>query len=327
MTGTAAPRGRLPLHPRPLPYEALSSWVGRLAGAYDMESHAFLRAAFGADPPPNDRELDIGVLPKGLMAALAERTGVSRRRVWTMTLAVAMPKVTGIHMPLPGLFNSHAGRFGWFLPQAGQVRAYREPAWPWFPWLSRDLMDGLHRGCLGCLRSDAVPSMRLYWRLSWMASCPLHGRMLLPVVRRPWTDRDLRSSEPQDVAPDLLALDRITLSAVTGGPAVLPQDGELVPAATWLQALRVLLGELIDPKAWLRPEIHAKVASAWRRAGRKQQDRKLCQSKRFETLQLERRNLLLQVAGREVRHRAERRTTGKNETTLLATVMRWHTDL
>ena len=44
---------RLPLHPRPLPYEALSSWVDRLAAAYDLERYEFLRAMFGVDPSPD----------------------------------------------------------------------------------------------------------------------------------------------------------------------------------------------------------------------------------------------------------------------------------
>jgi hypothetical protein len=45
---------RLPLHPRPLPHEALSSWVDRLAAAYGLGRRGFLRAAFGADPAQGD---------------------------------------------------------------------------------------------------------------------------------------------------------------------------------------------------------------------------------------------------------------------------------
>lgn len=72
MTKATAQRGRLPLHLRPLPYEALSSWVGRLASAYGMKPDAFLRTAPGIDPAPDDRELDSGTGPPGLPAALSE---------------------------------------------------------------------------------------------------------------------------------------------------------------------------------------------------------------------------------------------------------------
>src|SRR3954452_10698472 len=84
-------QGRLPLHPRPLPHEALSSWVDRLAAAYGLGRHGFLRAAFGADPAPDDAALDTGDGPPGLMTALVDRTGVPPGRVRAMTLAGYAP--------------------------------------------------------------------------------------------------------------------------------------------------------------------------------------------------------------------------------------------
>jgi pimeloyl-ACP methyl ester carboxylesterase len=73
--------------------------------------------------------------------------------------------------------------------------------------------------------------------------------------------------EPDRAAPDLVALDRITLSAVTSGTAVLPPGDGPVAGAAWLCALRSLIDELTRPVSkvgrWAREE----VAAAWLRAG------------------------------------------------------------
>ncbi len=322
MTGAAAPRGRLPLHPRPLPHEALSSWVGRLAAAYDMEPSVFLRRALGADPAPDDRALDTGARPPSVAMVLAERTGVPTKRIRAMTLAGYAPELTGAPAPSPGS-NSYEDRFGWFLPWAGCIEARPEPI---RPWEADDLLAGMPRGCPGCLLADAVPYVRLHWRWAWMASCPQHGEALVPVVRSPWLARNHVPREPQRAAPDLLVLDHITLGAATGGTARLPGRGEFVPGRAWLRALRALLDELARPVSGFAREGRAEVDGAWWRAGRTLSERQLCQSDLFERQRPDRRGMLLEVAGAVVRHRAARLAPGGQETMLHATVTQWSAD-
>ena len=321
MTGATAQWGHLPLHPRPLPHEALSSWIGRLASAYGMVPDAFLRTALGIDPAPDDRELDSGAGPPGLPAVLAERTGVQEKRIRARTLAGYAPKLTGAPVSSPGLSSADAGRAGWFMPRTGGVETHPEPDGPWVPWQADDLLAGMPRCCPGCLWADAVPYVRLHWRWAWMASCPQHAEALVPVVRSPWLARDHVPREPQRAGRDLLVLDHVTLGAATGGTARLPGRGELVPGNAWLRALRVLLGELTCPVSWLAPEDRAEVDEAWWRVGRTFRERQLCQSDFFERQPPHRRSALLEVAGAVVRHRAARLATGGRETMLHATVM------
>jgi len=321
VTGAAA-QLRLPLHLRPLPHEALSSWVGRLAAAYDMEPGVFLRRALATDPAPDDRALDTGAGPPGLAAVLAERTGVPTKRIQAMTLAGYAPKLTGASAPSPRL-KTHANRFGWFLPWAGSTEACPEPI---RPWEADDLLAGMPRCCPGCLLADAVPYVRLHWRWAWMASCPQHGEALVPVVRSPWLARDHVPREPQRAAPDLLVLDHVTLGAATGGTARLPGRGELVPGSAWLRALRALLDELTYPRSWFAPEGWAEVDGAWWRVGRTLKERQVCQSDPFERQPPDRRSVLLEVAGAVVRNRAARLAPSGQETMLHATVRQWSAD-
>lgn len=314
MTRAAVPRGRLPLHPQPFPHEALSSWVGRLATAYDMESDAFLRAAFGTDPAPKSRELDTCAGPPGLAAALAERTGVSRRRIRAMTLAAITPEVTGPPAP--------AGRPSWFTARADD-EGRPEPSGPCAPWQAEDLLVGMPRCCPGCLVLDPVPYVRVHWLGAWMASCPQHKEALVPVITDPWRCRRLIPFAQQRAVPHVVELDRITLGAVTAGTAQLPGQGGSVLGAAWLLALRALLGELTCRRLWFDPEARAEVGAAWRRAGWTFGMRDLCQRDAFELLLPDLRSVLLEVAGAEVQHRAGRRTPGGKGTLLRSTVMQW----
>ena len=96
-----------------------------------------------------------------------------------------------------------------------------------------------------------------------------------------------------------------------------------MPGATWLRALRALVGELTCPEARFAPEARAEVDGAWWRAGRTLKERQLCQSKLFERQPPDRRSVLLQVAGAVVRHRAARLAPSGQETMLRATVTQW----
>ncbi len=315
---------RLPLHPRPLPHEALSSWVDRLAHAYGMERERFLRLAFGVDPAPDAGELDVdGALP-GLEAALAARTGVPPQRVREMTLAGYAPRLTGATEPSPGLFDDYAGRFAWFVqPLRRASDIHPAPVGSWLPWRASDLLDDLPRCCPRCLVADAIPYARLHWRLAWMASCPLHGELLVPLA----FIRDVWDRKPQRAAPDLVALDRITLGAVTTGTAVLPRRGGPVPGGAWLRALRTLLHEVGRPVAWFDGQGREEVSAAWLRAvGRSLGGRHGWHRATFEGLLPEQRSVLLRVAGAAVRCQAALPSWRGPGMMLRAYVTQWSAD-
>ena len=126
-------RERPPLHPRPLPHEALSSWMDRLAACCRLKRREFLRLALGVDPAPGDGELDaIGALA-GLADTFAERTGVSSGCTHGMTLAGYVPDLIAVSEPRPGLFNAYAGQFGWFVAPSRRSTSRLEPQESWLP--------------------------------------------------------------------------------------------------------------------------------------------------------------------------------------------------
>jgi hypothetical protein len=313
---------RLPLHPRPLPYEALSSWVDRLAAAYDLQRYEFLRAMFGADPSPDTADLDGGRRPD-LIATFADRTGFLPERVRAMTLAGYTPELIDTIVPSADLFEAYVGRFGWFMPVARRTAPRPESSEPWIPWRADDLLDASPRCCRRCLIEDTIPYVRLHWRLAWMACCPQHGEMLVPSFFWPSLRHLFHAREADPADPDLLALDRITLGAVTIGKGVLPESGATVSGGAWLRALRTLIDELVRPLTaigrWARDEVTA----AWRRAGSSLDARQSLMRRPYEQLRPEQRVLLLRVAAAAVQNVAVRRARPDGAAPLRICVTQW----
>ena len=204
-----------------------------------------------------------------------------------------------------------------------------EPQGSWLPWRAADLLSPMPRCCPRCLVTDAVPYVRLHWRLAWMASCPRHGEMLVPLVMPltpPLLVHALRDREPERAAPDLLASDRITLGAVTTGTALLPRGGGPVTGGAWLRALRTLVDELARPMNWFGNEGRSELARAGLRTGRLFNARHGFQGDTFEDLLAEQRSALLQVAGAVVRRQAVRPARHGPGTMLRAYVTQWNSD-
>ncbi|MBP2233295.1 hypothetical protein J2847_006632 [Azospirillum agricola] len=76
--------GRWPVHPVPLPGEALSSWLDRLALSYGYQAKDILRFDLGVTAVADD-ELDLDP-PAAVLVRLSERTGVSVDRIRAMTI-------------------------------------------------------------------------------------------------------------------------------------------------------------------------------------------------------------------------------------------------
>lgn len=244
---------RLPIHPQPLPQEALSSWLWRLADAYDMGVGEFVEAALGIKRP------DIGLVDfwpsAALIKKLAERTGVAVSRIRAMTMAVYVPYLLDSLGPRTGIFSAYCCQFGAFENPAVRVRSPRD-AW-WLPWLSGDLAGSRMAGCIYCMRSDQHSFGRLHWRASWMASCPGHGVLLQAASPAEQSEYPA----PQEADQALVALDALTLQAVTRGRVRLP-GGRIVHGGLWLRVLRGVIDEICRPRRMKDPA-RPRIEAAW----------------------------------------------------------------
>lgn len=81
---------RWPLHPQPGPLESLSSWLERTASAYPLTARDLLTCNLGRDGNELPSDIDQNP-PAWMLAALAERTGVSLARLRAMALAGWQP--------------------------------------------------------------------------------------------------------------------------------------------------------------------------------------------------------------------------------------------
>ncbi|WP_224767595.1 TniQ family protein [Paracoccus yeei] len=74
---------RWPLHPEPQEGEALSSWLRRVAGCYDIDARELLKHDLGQGLHD---DLDVNPAP-GLLRLLSRRSGVDLKRLHRMSLA------------------------------------------------------------------------------------------------------------------------------------------------------------------------------------------------------------------------------------------------
>lgn len=248
---------RLPIHPQPLPHEALSSWLWRLAEAYDMGAGELAEAALGIER--TGIELVDFWPSASLIQKLAERTGVAASRIHAMTMAAYVPYLMDSLAPRGDIFPAYCCQFGAFENPALRVRPIRT-AW-WLPWLSEDLADGKMIGCIECLRSDRQRFGRLHWRASWMASCPKHGVLLQAASPAEQSEYPVS----HEAAAELVSLDGLTLQAVTKGRVQLP-GGRVVHGGLWLRVLRGVIDEICRPRRMKDPA-RPVVEAAWAAAG------------------------------------------------------------
>ena len=297
---------RLPLHPQPLPDEALSSWVRRLGAAYGLEPHCFIEAALGL-PSPADH---LGVLddqpPEDFLGILSERTGVPRERVRAMTLAGYGALLMGVEATArdhngAALFTDYVCQFGSLAPTAPRrTTPITGLGANWRPWICADLLNDHPRSCRRCLASDRVPYTRIHWRAAWMASCPVHGEMLEPFYQGAGDPAgSYRWAAARPASPEIVTLDRLTLAAVTTGTVTLPSD-DRVHAGVWLRGLRTLVDEMTRPSGMLRRGAYASVARIWRDC-ELAFHRSLGRLTPFEAMSPNRRELVLMVTSRAAR--------------------------
>lgn len=139
-----------PAHPRPLPGEALSSWLIRCAHANGMKAQTFAVRNFGHERQIWNRDID-RLAPDWLLQIMSERTG---------TPLVQVQKMTALLFEGRFFRAKHAsGQLRWLLPLSLYHRTFRN--------------FGVQY-CPQCLAEDAIPYFRLGWRLAFYTFCPTH---------------------------------------------------------------------------------------------------------------------------------------------------------
>ncbi len=194
---------RWPGRPLLLPGESLSSWFARTAVANGLRPAELFRIVQpGGDRNPRDldRYADIPLLD-----VLVDRTGLERDVLAQATIR------------------------RW----AGSVFA-QDDGLNKLPWLPPAGRQGGRRCfgqqfCPSCLWGDRQPYLRLIWRLSFMAVCPVHGHLLLdrcPACNEPISV--LRMDRVQEMRCPSCAIDLRTCKADAPPVASVPIQQDLL---------------------------------------------------------------------------------------------------
>ena len=259
-----------PMHPRPLPGEALSSWVRRLA----TDNVCSLRTLFahGLEQEDfTDGQLDLDP-PEALLWALSERTGVPVDRIRGMTVRGWTPLLIDQLKSSRELARTYIGQFS-VLFEPGRALPAVPPS-TWVPWhASRRYANPL--GCRYCLAYGDHKYFRLHWRMPFVMTCPSHRKWLEPVKPSPRNrgyhcDGDERKSEPPQ---SLMALDELTLQAVGQG-FVLMQHRRL-HGGVWMRLLRALVNEVTSETLIAHASERDVLRRVWKHAGFKRMKGKL----------------------------------------------------
>jgi TniQ len=213
---------RWPLHPRPGPVEALSSWLGRTARLYGLTAEDLLRHNLGSASfaLAGLGDLDLDWDPPGeVLAALGERTGLGLHELRPMTMAGWVPWLTDTLSLDDGqaVFDTYVRQYSVLLRpgEAGQNQVKK-----WRPWLpAREE----RRACPACA-ADPGRGLVLMWRVPLMSSCAEHGCQLEPEPDVRFAALAGNPVEPEAAAAATAALDRLTFQALTAGRSACPGD-------------------------------------------------------------------------------------------------------
>jgi hypothetical protein len=227
---------RWPVHPAPLPGEALSSWLRRIADRYTVS--------------PDDLATDLGHAlggqedldrcpPAGFARELARRTGVDVHRIRRMSLSGWAPWLLDQVEPYPEAFTIYTRQLSVLLP-AGRRRPREIPTWrAWLP--SQQAL----RACPQCIATSTPPHpYQLLWLLSLTLSCPFHGCLLELRAKAAsyFSDWERKPPTPKSASAMVLAMDSRTWHAMTTGSVALPR--RQVHAAIWFRLIRTIIDEL-----------------------------------------------------------------------------------
>ena len=162
---------RWPVHPAPVPGEAASSWLTRLAAALHIDAGVLLDdLGYHLNTMVELDDLTIA-MPARLARRLAARTGTPTRRIRRTCLAGYRPGLIGT----PLARNQYAAyRQQYSILLAPGTRRYRR-LHGWLAWLPT---DGIltSQSCPSCLSKDTAPphAYLLAWAISILLTCPIH---------------------------------------------------------------------------------------------------------------------------------------------------------
>lgn len=264
---------RWPLHPQPLPGEALSSWLERTASRYDLPLTTLLEHNLGTAGRQVGKvklaqqhdQLDTDP-PALLLEVLHERSGVPVGQLRHMTIAGWTPWL------LDTLDLEQAGTFDCFVRQDSvlfdhTVITHGSDPVRWRPWLQG--ADGAERRQRACPLCAERPEhgLLLMAQLPIMLGCPEHGCLLQPAglaVRRYPGAPD---PEVTAVTEMVQAMDRRTHEGITTGRVTLPR--RTVHVGVWFRLLRIVLDEVNTPTSFLRHKADkATLETIWARVER-----------------------------------------------------------
>jgi hypothetical protein len=249
---------RWPVRPAPLPGEALSSWVRRIADRYDFSFYDLVSDLGHALGGPEDLDT---CPPAGFARELSRRTGVDLHRIQRMSLAGWAPWLLDQVEPDPETFMTYTRQLSVLLPE-GRRRPREIPAWrTWLP--SKQAL----RACPQCIATSKPPHpYQLLWLLSLTLSCPFHGCLLEPRAKAAsyFSDWERKPPSPRPASATVLAMDGRTWQAMTTGSVELPR--RQVHAGVWFRLIRTIIDELGATISECRTTARI-ILRVWREAG------------------------------------------------------------
>ncbi|WP_019157854.1 TniQ family protein [Brevibacterium senegalense] len=231
---------RWPVHPRPIPGEALTLWLHRIADEYGTTiDDLTFDIGYSLD---RNTDLDLAP-PEGLIEQLTIRTGVSTDHIRLMSISGYTPWLLDDIEPSSDAFSTYIRQLAVLLPERNLRRRTVDS---WRAWVPTPAVRH-YRACPHCVRDSTPPRPYLVtWSLPLMLSCPFHHCWLEhhdgpPGYYYAWRDPS-SAPEPQRAAPAIRRMDDRTWQALTTGTVNLPRH--CIHAGTWFRLLRTLIDEL-----------------------------------------------------------------------------------
>lgn len=251
---------RLPIHPRPLPHEALSSWVERILRSYPKSARVEVAHHLGLTHQPI-RQLDFD-LHDETSVKLSRATGVAMKRIEHMTVWSLRERIWGAGSDDDSADGKEGAHYSFLLPDSRFTLTEEDYQAAWISKYHRPYS----RICGRCLDQDAVPYIRLIWQLPILASCPRHGVLLqfggLPFEGERVRPVRLKDPHEETSSPGVRRHDQRTLQAISQGKVSGPSG--VIPSVLWFRIIRGIIQELSRP-LWA-PKPKRKMVDKIRRA-------------------------------------------------------------
>ncbi|WP_232323043.1 TniQ family protein [Hoyosella altamirensis] len=228
------------MHPAPVPGEALTSWLRRIAHRHGAEVQDLVLDLGYCLSCPEDLDT---VPPEGFIDHLAARTGAATDTIRAMTLNGQTPWLLDQLQPAAQAYTTYTRQLTVLLPPG---RRRDRAVDHWRPWAPTDA-GWQHRACPLCTMESSPPCpYQLTWLVPLMLSCPVHHCRLEryngPVGYHDIWHTSLGGPAPRPVNAAIRRMDERTWQALTTGHVALPRHR--VHAGIWFRLLRTLLDEL-----------------------------------------------------------------------------------